>query len=69
MMTNEHWYIQPHQLFVIFQNVGNFANFKDLHDFSTNSAFPTHSQQLLFSQPSDPSPYKTGGGLSNLYQT
>ena len=54
---------------LFFQNFGNFANFHVFHDFSTDSACPTHSQQLLFSQPGDPSSWQTRGGRSNLYQT
>ena len=37
--------------------------------FLTDSACPTHSQQLLFSQAGDPCSWQTGGGQSNLYQT
>ena len=40
-----------------------------LNDFSTDSACPTHSQQLMFSQTCEPSSWQTGGGRSNLYQT
>ena len=47
----------------------NFGNLHVFHDFSSDFACSTHPQQLLFSQPGDPSSWKTGGGWSNLYQT
>ena len=47
---------------LFFQNFGNFANFDVFQNFSTDSVCPTHSQQILISQPGDPSSWKTGGG-------
>ena len=41
-------------LFVIFQNFSNFANFHVFRNFSTESAYPIRSHQLLFSRPGDP---------------
>ena len=56
-------------LFVIFHNFSNFANFHVFCNFSTESACPTRSHQLLFSRRGDPSFWQTVGGQSNLYQT
>ena len=56
-------------LFVIFHNFSNFANFHVFCNFSTESACPTRSHQLLFSRRGDPSFWQTVGGQSNLHQT
>ena len=61
--------MQLFHLFVIFSKFRNFANLHVFDDFLTDSACPTHFQQLLFSQPGDPPSWQTGGGRSNLYQT
>ena len=50
---------------LIFFLLREFWNIHVFHDISTDCACPTHSHQLLFSQPGDTFSWQTGGGLSN----